>query len=564
MKKATVIGILCLVLLQFLQTASSEDINVAYKRPVQTNLRSHQSYGYAHEAVDDSKYGMEETCFESLKKNPWLQIDLGKNLWVENVRIKSKNDLSNIDIRIGNREADLTSNPLCLKSRRIPKFTRTSFSCAEPMLGRYVFIAAKDYFQLCDVQVFLNADAMDKNIKYLVNNNGNDKEMLEQGRYKFRDHSPHEVSAEISLSNPRRNVRVDRKDLVIDLPPRTGSLTFNAAVLIPVKRSRDSRRDKCESNGGKSEQKYISGAVDRAQDSEVVTVKTHYKSDICQLKNKCGDLHGSKCDTKFISPLFPPGSYYCKCNPGFVSSSSTKLPIDNYVLPGEKCIKGRPPQIWHSKQNLALLKKVIASSTDNLEGCEKEKCKHKEAFPRFVVDGNPRTCFRSHTEDKPCLIVYLGDLQPVSLVRIQSAEKQTKKRNTGLKDVGIFVGDRNHFMKCAVVKLLVDGKETNYECSSEPYVFGNSVKITTKAPVLRLCEVEVYAYSYGNIIGKKQKAFGPAASRFAIDGDASTCFKAKNGRQRNWRVNLGKNVRVARVFLLLHAKFRWKSTSIDI
>ena len=83
---------------------------------------------------------------------------------------------------------------------------------------------------------------------------------------------------------------------------------------------------------------------------------------------------------------------------------------------------------------------MIASSTDNLEGCEKEKCKHKEAFPRFVVDGNPRTCFRSHTEDKPCLIVYLGDLQPVSLVRIQSAEKQTKKRNTGLKDVGIFVG----------------------------------------------------------------------------------------------------------------------------
>ena len=83
---------------------------------------------------------------------------------------------------------------------------------------------------------------------------------------------------------------------------------------------------------------------------------------------------------------------------------------------------------------------MIASSTDNLEGCEKEKCKQKEAFPRFVVDGDPRTCFRSHTEDKPWLIVYLGDLQPVSLVRIQSAEKQTKKKNTGLKDVGIFVG----------------------------------------------------------------------------------------------------------------------------
>ena len=83
---------------------------------------------------------------------------------------------------------------------------------------------------------------------------------------------------------------------------------------------------------------------------------------------------------------------------------------------------------------------MIASSTDNLEGCEKEKCKQKEAFPRFVVDGDPRTCFRSRTEGKPWLIVYLGDLQPVSLVRIQSAEKQTKEKNTGLKDVGIFVG----------------------------------------------------------------------------------------------------------------------------
>ena len=71
---------------------------------------------------------------------------------------------------------------------------------------------------------------------------------------------------------------------------------------------------------------------------------------------------------------------------------------------------------------------MIASSTDNLEGCEKEECKHKEAFPRFVVDGDPRTCFRSHTEDKPWLIVYLCDLQPVSLVRIQSAEKQIKKK----------------------------------------------------------------------------------------------------------------------------------------
>ncbi|RMX59064.1 hypothetical protein pdam_00009978, partial [Pocillopora damicornis] len=277
MKKAVVIGILCLVFLQILQTASSKDINVAYKRPVQTNLKSHQSNGDAREAVDDDKPG-KETCFESLNKfkNPWLQIDLGKNLWVENVQIKSKKNLSNIDIRIGNRDAHLTSNPLCLKSRRIPRLTPTSFSCAEPMLGRYVFIAAKDYFQLCDVKVFLNADAMDKNITYLVNNNRNDKEMLEKGQYNFRDHSPDEVSAAIDLVNPPRKVRVDRKDLVIDLPPRTESLTFNAAVLIPMKQRKNSRGDKCTSNGGKSKQKYIKGAVGKAHDTGEVTIKTRY------------------------------------------------------------------------------------------------------------------------------------------------------------------------------------------------------------------------------------------------------------------------------------------------
>ena len=52
-------------------------------------------------------------------------------------------------------------------------------------------------------------------------------------------------------------------------------------------------------------------------------------------------------------------------------------------------------------------------------------------------------------------------------------------------------------MKCAFEELLIDGKETSYGCSSELYVYGNSVKITTKTPVLRLCEVEVYANSYG-------------------------------------------------------------------
>ena len=102
--------------------------------------------------------------------------------------------------------------------------------------------------------------------------------MLEKGKYRFKDYSPDKVSAEIDLTNPRRTVRVARKDLVIDLPPKAESLTFNTAVLIPVKRSTDSSNDKCESKGDKSEQKYINGAVSKDQENEVVTIKARYTS----------------------------------------------------------------------------------------------------------------------------------------------------------------------------------------------------------------------------------------------------------------------------------------------
>ncbi|PFX15510.1 ATP-dependent DNA helicase PIF1 [Stylophora pistillata] len=190
--------------------------------------------------------------------------------------------------KLGNSNADYTCNPLCLKSVLITR-APVLLSCAEPMLGRYVYIVAKEYFKLCDVQVFLN-------------------------------------------------------------------------VLIPVQRNEDRSKDECGSRQGELEQKYINGALMMVQDSGVVTIKALYttslnkerkhtfrcsisdvriKGDICQMPNKCGDLYESKCDTKFISPLFPPGSYYCKCNPGYASSSSTTLPIANYVAPGEKCINGR-------------------------------------------------------------------------------------------------------------------------------------------------------------------------------------------------------------------------------
>lgn len=93
-----------------------------------------------------------------------------------------------------------------------------------------------------------------------------------------------------------------------------------------------------------------------------------------------------------------------------------------------RSVNGTATDIWYSKQNLALLKKAIASSTD-------------KGLAKFVMDGDPRTCFRSHTEKNPWLIVFIGDFQRVSLIRIHSAK--SKDNITSLKGVGVSAGMRS-------------------------------------------------------------------------------------------------------------------------
>ena len=119
------------------------------------------------------------------------------------------------------------------------------------------------------------ADATDTNIKYLAGSDSQDKGMLKKGKYDFEDLSPGDY-AQIVL--PHRKLRVKRKDLVIDLPPKTDSLTVNTAVLIPVQRNEDSSKDECGSRQGELEQKNINGALMMVQDSGVVTIKALYTS----------------------------------------------------------------------------------------------------------------------------------------------------------------------------------------------------------------------------------------------------------------------------------------------
>ena len=72
---------------------------------------------------------------------------------------------------------------------------------------------------------------MDKNIKYLVNNNRNDKEMLEKGQYNFRDHSPDEVSAAIDEHDDDDGRcgqdRRQRKRLCLEEPTRSPEQPFD-------------------------------------------------------------------------------------------------------------------------------------------------------------------------------------------------------------------------------------------------------------------------------------------------------------------------------------------------
>lgn len=89
---------------------------------------------------------------------------------------------------------------------------------------------------------------------------------------------------------------------------------------------------------------------------------------------------------------------------------------------------GRPQIYGIVKKILLYWKKRFASSKD-------------KGLAKFVMDGDPRTCFMSHAEKNPWLIVFIGDFQRASLIRIHSAE--SKDNITNLKGVGVSAGMRS-------------------------------------------------------------------------------------------------------------------------
>ena len=69
--------------------------NIAKFRPASQSSVTDED---ASKAVD----GKLDTCAKTaMETNPWWNVDLGKDVWVEKIRISTKNKTNYLDIRIG-------------------------------------------------------------------------------------------------------------------------------------------------------------------------------------------------------------------------------------------------------------------------------------------------------------------------------------------------------------------------------------------------------------------------------------------------------------------------------
>ena len=69
--------------------------NIAKFRPASQSSFTDED---ASKAVD----GKLDTCANTtMETNPWWSVDLGKDVWVEKIRISTKNKTNYLDIRIG-------------------------------------------------------------------------------------------------------------------------------------------------------------------------------------------------------------------------------------------------------------------------------------------------------------------------------------------------------------------------------------------------------------------------------------------------------------------------------
>ncbi|XP_057307272.1 uncharacterized protein LOC130645326 isoform X2 [Hydractinia symbiolongicarpus] len=103
---------------------------------------------------------LEKSCMHTAKdKKPWLRIDLGTLRLVEKVVIYNRADccserLNNMLIIVGNN-ADGTGNHICGGRDSMEDVKKTTISCCQTLIGRYVHVTipGPQFLHVCEVEV---------------------------------------------------------------------------------------------------------------------------------------------------------------------------------------------------------------------------------------------------------------------------------------------------------------------------------------------------------------------------------------------------------------------------
>ncbi|XP_068753895.1 uncharacterized protein [Montipora capricornis] len=527
----------------------------------------------ASRAVDGDRNVCSET--EEGYKDPWWRVDLGTRVWINNILIASNWSLEEADIRIGDGDyVNQVTNKPCRQGLQIPS-ELWLYKCGQLMLGRYVYVRllGNQVLKLCEVEVYSTYQPEDSHLEYLVPMPDN-RRVMQQGRF-MRSEDENHAHVDFLVGDWQFvTLVVPIKDMIINRVPKWENLKLRDYVIIPVeyKTSEDGNLTATCGNWDSAKEKkiYFLRGIIIKQSGLRYEVKTSYiphkgkdnrrkigiftcsleamrlpVNDVCKLKEIKFCPSHSSCNTSYISTVFPPASFFCKCNPGYRNPHG-KRPAEFHQFIGThgRCDEEKiEHSISHSNQDLALGMNTDASTTNNYYGCSHKQCKEQPSWSWLAVDGSSDTCFLSMVEHNPWFVVNFTHYHPIGLIHV------FRKASQGKENMKVYIANHGRFVRCAFFE--TDLAVWSTQCSTDetkPYAWGSAVKIQTDAKILQLCNVQVYTESYVNTISN-HKTNEESKEEKVTDGNMRSCISAMIEYETSWRVELGFKLRVVVVFL---------------
>ncbi|XP_068724255.1 uncharacterized protein [Montipora capricornis] len=137
----------------------------------------------------------------------------------------------------------------------------------------------------------------------------------------------------------------------------------------------------------------------------------------------------------------------------------------------------------------------------------------------------------------------------------------------------VLIGNHGIYARCATVETSLSAWSTECKTNKTAYIWGNAVRIETKAKILKLCEVKVFAETFGNIAvdhdGTDQEYINKTFPTTVGGLYGSACIYSTIrfcGHQTTscirWRVEFGSNLRVAGIFLQFNEESHRKISTI--